>query len=84
MALQAPENFREGSITHSEDFQEELGGHQQVQVDLGRAEGVGLGISNKWLRGGTVEKFPSMGRLNFPLAPEEEVSSGSSYESVQI
>lgn len=62
----APREF-ERLVTHSKDFQGELGGHKQVQVDWGRAEGVGLGLYNKWLWGGTAEKFPSTGGLNFQL-----------------
>lgn len=61
----APREF-ERLITHSEDFRGELRGRRQVQVDWRRAEGVGLGLYNKWLRGGTTENFPSTGGLNFP------------------
>ena len=58
-------------------FWEELGGHELVQGDLSKAEGVDLGLSEvtkEWDCG----KLPSMGRLNFLLTPEEEVNLGSS------
>ena len=58
-------------------FWEELGGHEFVQGDLSRAEEVDLGLPEV-TKGWDCGKFPSMGRLNFLLTPEEEVNSGSS------
>ena len=56
-------------------FWEELGGHELVQGDLSRAEGVELGLSEgtKWW---DCDKFQSMGRLKLLLMPEEEVNRG--------
>ena len=58
-------------------FWEELGGHELVQGDLSKAEGVDLGLSEV-TKGWDCGKFPSMGRLNFLLTPEEDVNLGSS------
>lgn len=68
--------------THSEDLQEELSRHQQVQVDLGRAEGVGLSLCNKWPRGETATKFPSMGGLNFNFRQKRHKLR--SYQSIHL
>lgn len=68
--------------THSEDLQEELRRHQQVQVDLGRAEGVGLSLCNKWPRGETATKFPSMGGLNFSFRQKRHKLR--SYQSIHL
>lgn len=76
--------FERRLITHSEDFLEELGGCKQVQVDLGRAEGVRW-VYNKWLQvvcvGGGLWKSSQAWEICFLLSPKKDVSSRSSYQS---